>query len=99
MTESIMNSLKQMLDHLATGFEQFLPRVLVMLVIIIMGWLIAILSKAIVRRALASGQVRHPLGKRRHGPIAPERGFAHAQGSGCQVDVLGGLDRVSAVGN
>ena len=52
MTESIMNSLKQMLDHLAADFEQFLPRVLVMLVIIIVGWLIAILSKAVVRRAL-----------------------------------------------
>jgi hypothetical protein len=52
MTESIMNNLKQMVDHLAAAFEQFLPRVLVMLVIIIVGWLIAILSKAVVRRAL-----------------------------------------------
>jgi Mechanosensitive ion channel, conserved TM helix len=53
MTESIMNSLKQMLDHLTADFEHFLPRVLVMLVIIIVGWLIAILLKVVVRRALA----------------------------------------------
>jgi hypothetical protein len=53
MADAIINSLKQMLNHLAAAFEQFLPRVLVMLMIIIVGWLIAILSKAVVRRALA----------------------------------------------
>ena len=53
MTESIVNSLKQTVDHLASAFEQFLPRVLVMLLIIVVGWLIAIVSKAIVRRALS----------------------------------------------
>jgi hypothetical protein len=52
MADAIVNSFKQMLDRLAAGVEQFLPRVMVMLVIILVGWLIAILLKAIVRRAL-----------------------------------------------
>ena len=52
MADAIIHSLKQMLQHLEASVEQFLPRVLVMLVIIVMGWLIAVLSKAIVRRAL-----------------------------------------------
>ncbi len=53
MGESIMYSMKEMLQHLASAVEQFLPRVLVMLVIIVVGWLIAMLARAIVRRALA----------------------------------------------
>ncbi|MBZ5649267.1 MAG: hypothetical protein LAO18_02150 [Acidobacteriia bacterium] len=53
MADTIMNSLKEMLNHLAAAVEQFLPRLLVMLMIIIVGWLIAILSKTIARRALA----------------------------------------------
>jgi hypothetical protein len=52
MADAIIHSLKQMLQHLEASVEQFLPRVLVMLVIIVVGWLIAVLSKAIVRRAL-----------------------------------------------
>lgn len=52
MGEAIMYSLKDMLHHLASAVEQFLPRVLVMLVIIVVGWLIAMLARAIVRRAL-----------------------------------------------
>ncbi|MBZ5631474.1 MAG: hypothetical protein LAO06_21680 [Acidobacteriia bacterium] len=53
MAESIIDSLKQMLNQPVAAVKQFLPRVLVMLMIIIVGWLIAILLKAIVRRALA----------------------------------------------
>jgi hypothetical protein len=53
MADAIIHSLKQMLQHLEASVEQFLPRVLVMLVIIVVGWLIAVLSKAIVRRALS----------------------------------------------
>jgi len=52
MADAILHSLRQMLQHLEGSVEQFLPRVLVMLVIIVVGWLIAVLSKAIVRRAL-----------------------------------------------
>jgi hypothetical protein len=53
MAESITYNLKQMLNHVATAAAQLLPRVLVMLMIIVLGWLIAMLSKAIVKRGLA----------------------------------------------
>jgi hypothetical protein len=53
MANAILKSLTEMVNRLAVGVAELLPRLLVMLVIIVVGWLIAVLSKSIVKRGLA----------------------------------------------
>jgi hypothetical protein len=48
----IMSELAQTAHELARGFAQYLPRLIVMLIIALVGWLIAYLFKAIARSIL-----------------------------------------------
>lgn len=52
MWEIIVSELMQFLHELEAGVAHYLPRVIVMLVIALLGWLIAYLMKAIVRSVL-----------------------------------------------
>src|SRR3954469_23067608 len=52
MREMIMSELAQTAHELARGFAQYLPRLIVMLIIALVGWLIAYLFKAIARSIL-----------------------------------------------
>jgi hypothetical protein len=52
MWEKIVSELMQFLHELEAGVAHYLPRVIVMLVIVLIGWLIAYLMKVIVRSVL-----------------------------------------------
>jgi hypothetical protein len=52
MREIIITELTQALQELARGFAHYLPRMVVMLIIAIIGWLIAYLLKVVVRGIL-----------------------------------------------
>ncbi len=52
MWEIIVSELMQFLHELEAGVAHYLPRVIVMLVIVLIGWLIAYLMKVIVRSIL-----------------------------------------------
>lgn len=52
MRELIVNELTQTMQEIARGFAHFLPRLLVMLVIVIVGFALAYALKAIVRSVL-----------------------------------------------
>ena len=52
MWEKIVSEVMQFLRELEAGVAHYLPRVIVMLVIALLGWLIAYLMKVIVRSAL-----------------------------------------------
>ena len=50
MREMIVSELIQAVQELARGFARFLPRLIVMLIIAVVGWVIAYIAKIIVRR-------------------------------------------------
>jgi hypothetical protein len=52
MREMIISELGQALQEIARGFAHFLPRVIVMLILAVVGWLIAIIAKVTVRGIL-----------------------------------------------
>ena len=52
MREMIISELTQALHDLARGFAHYLPRLIVMLIIALVGWLIAYVVKVILRSAL-----------------------------------------------
>jgi hypothetical protein len=52
MGDAIVHSFSQMFVQFSAALENFLPRVLVMLVLFAVGWVIAIVARAIVRRGL-----------------------------------------------
>jgi len=52
MREMILSELSQALHELARGFARFLPRLIVMLILIFMGWIIAYVTKVIVGSVL-----------------------------------------------
>jgi hypothetical protein len=52
MREIIITELTQALQELARGFAHYLPRMVVMLIIAVVGWLIAYLLKVVVRGIL-----------------------------------------------
>lgn len=52
MREMIISELSQAVHDLARGFAHYLPRLIVMLVIVFAGWLIAYVSRAILRTIL-----------------------------------------------
>jgi hypothetical protein len=52
MREMIISELTQALHDLARGFAHFLPRLIVMLILALLGWLIAYVVKVILRSAL-----------------------------------------------
>ncbi len=53
MANAIVHSFSQMFARFSAALEDFLPRLLVMLILFAVGWLIAVIAKAIVRRGLA----------------------------------------------
>jgi hypothetical protein len=52
MREMIISELSQALQEIARGFAHFLPRLLVMLVFAVLGWIIAYVAKVILRSVL-----------------------------------------------
>jgi mechanosensitive ion channel-like protein len=52
MREIIITELTKALQELARGFAHYLPRLIVMLIIAVLGWVIAYLFKALVRSIL-----------------------------------------------
>lgn len=52
MREMIMSELTQTMHELARGFAAYLPRLIVMLIIVLLGWLVAYIFKAIARSIL-----------------------------------------------
>jgi Conserved TM helix len=52
MREMIVSELSQALHELARGFAHFLPRLIVMLILIFLGWLIAYVIKVVLRSIL-----------------------------------------------
>jgi hypothetical protein len=52
MREMIISELSQALHEIARGFAHFLPRVLVMLVFAVLGWIIAYVAKVVLRSVL-----------------------------------------------
>ena len=52
MRELIVSELSQALHELARGFAHFLPRLIVMLILIFLGWLIAYIVKVVLRSVL-----------------------------------------------
>jgi hypothetical protein len=52
MKDLIISELSQAVDELARGFAHFLPRLIVMLILVFAGWLIAYLAKVILRGIL-----------------------------------------------
>ncbi len=52
MREMIISELSQALQEIARGFAHFLPRVLVMLVFAVLGWIIAYVAKVVLRSVL-----------------------------------------------
>jgi hypothetical protein len=52
MREMIISELSEALHEIAKGFAHFLPRVLVMLIFAVLGWLIASVAKVILRSVL-----------------------------------------------
>jgi len=52
MREMIIGELSQALQEIARGFAHFLPRVIVMLILAVVGWLIAFVAKVTVRGIL-----------------------------------------------
>ena len=53
MGDAIVHSFREMFVHFSAALEDFLPRLLVMLILFALGWLIAMIARAIVRRGLA----------------------------------------------
>jgi len=52
MTDAMVHSLSQMLTRFSAALEEFVPHLLVMLLLFIVGWVIAMISRVIVRRVL-----------------------------------------------
>lgn len=52
MREMIIGELSQALQEIAKGFAHLLPRVLVMLVFAVLGWIIAYVAKVVLRSVL-----------------------------------------------
>src|SRR5664279_808117 len=52
MREMIISELSQALHEIARGFAHFLPRLIVMLVLAVVGWVIAYLAKVVLRSFL-----------------------------------------------
>src|ERR1700757_4642233 len=52
MRELIVNELTQAMQELARDFARFLPRLIVMLIVVFAGWVIAYLAKVILRSVL-----------------------------------------------
>jgi cbb3-type cytochrome oxidase subunit 3 len=57
MREMIVSELSQALHEMARGFAHFLPRLIVMLILALVGWLIAYVVKGSAQHSPA-GQVR-----------------------------------------
>ena len=53
MADAIVHSFSQMFARFSAALEDFLPRLLVMLILFALGWLIAMIARAIVRHGLA----------------------------------------------
>jgi len=52
MREMIISELREALQEIARGFAHFLPRLLVMLVFAVLGWIIAYVAKVVLRSIL-----------------------------------------------
>src|SRR6202167_2386398 len=52
MREMIISELSQALHDIARSFAHFLPRLIVMLILAVLGWVIAYVIKAVLRRTL-----------------------------------------------
>ena len=52
MREMIISELSQALHELAKEFAHFLPRLIVMLILVFLGWLIAYVIKVVLRSFL-----------------------------------------------
>jgi hypothetical protein len=52
MKDMIISELSQAVDELARGFAHFLPRLIVMLILIVAGWIIAYVVKVVLRSIL-----------------------------------------------
>jgi Conserved TM helix len=52
MREMIISELSEALQEIARGFAHFLPRLLVMLVFAVLGWIIAYIAKVVLRSVL-----------------------------------------------
>ena len=52
MREMIIGELSQALHEIARGFAHFLPRLIVMLILAVVGWVIAYVAKVVVRSFL-----------------------------------------------
>jgi hypothetical protein len=52
MREMILSELNQALHEIARDFAHFLPRVIVMLILVLVGWVIAYAAKVVLRSAL-----------------------------------------------
>src|SRR5580698_767731 len=52
MREMIIDELSQALHQIARGFAHFLPRLIVMLILALVGWLIAYVARAVLRSFL-----------------------------------------------
>ena len=52
MREMIISELNQALHELARGFAHFLPRLIVMLILALVGWAIAYFVKVVLRSVL-----------------------------------------------
>jgi len=52
MREMIISELSQALHEIARGFAHFLPRLIVMLILVFVGWVIAYIVKALLRSML-----------------------------------------------
>lgn len=52
MQEMIISELSQALHEIARGFAHFLPRLIVMLILALVGWVIAYVTKVVLRSAL-----------------------------------------------
>jgi endonuclease/exonuclease/phosphatase (EEP) superfamily protein YafD len=52
MREMIISELSQALHDIARSFAHFLPRLIVMLILAVLGWVIAYVIKAVLRSTL-----------------------------------------------
>jgi hypothetical protein len=52
MREMIISELSHALDEMARGFAHFLPRLIVMLILALLGWVIAYIAKVVLRSIL-----------------------------------------------
>ena len=94
MREMIVNELTQATQELVREFARFLPRLMVMLIVVLVGWVIAYLVKCDPAQLSAPHQVRQAVRGRRRHPVAQQSRAAVFHRTGQPLRFLDRLARL-----